>query len=111
MSTLTNDAGIPDRIYGKLGTLDLGGEPVLRGNGDMKPEFRAKNGDKDEARLAIKPRRDLVGNFLDVIRGNGTLQCNVELGTSTMVAIKMAVESYRQKKTLTWDAKSERVVG
>ena len=44
-------------------------------------------------------------------RGNGTLQCNVELGTATMVAIKLAVESYRQKKTLAWDAKSERVVG
>ncbi len=110
VSTLTNDTPLPDRIYGKLGTLDLGGEPVLRGNGDMKPDFKAKNDNKDEAKLAIKPRRDLVGNFLDVIRGNGTLQCNVELGTATMVAIKMAVESYRQKKTLTWDAKNERVV-
>jgi hypothetical protein len=26
-----------------------------------------------------------------------------------MVAIKLAVESYRQKKTMLWDAKAERV--
>src|SRR4029078_12822158 len=97
-------------IYGKNGTLDLGGEPVLKANGEMKAEFRAKNDDKEEAKLTTKPRRDLVGNFLDAIRGNGTLQCNVELGTATMVAIKMAVESYPQTKTLTWDAKTESVV-
>jgi hypothetical protein len=27
-----------------------------------------------------------------------------------MVAIKLAVESYRQKKTMLWDAKAERVI-
>jgi hypothetical protein len=45
-----------------------------------------------------------------VLRGNGTLHCNVDLGASTMVAIKLAVESYRQKKTMLWDAKREKVV-
>jgi len=40
----------------------------------------------------------------------GTLHCNAELGAATMVAIKLAVESYRQRKTMTWDAKNERVV-
>jgi len=110
VSTLTNDAGIPDRIYGKHGTMELGGEPVLKFNGDFRDEFRAKNDGKDEAKIAVKPRRDQVGNFLDVIRGGGPLHCNVELGCATMVAIKMAVEAYRQRKTLTWDAKAERVV-
>ena len=110
VSTLTNDAGLPDRVYGKHGTMDLGGDPVLRFNGDFKDEFRATNGGRDEARVPTKPRRDQVGNFLDVIRGNGTLHCNVELGAATMVAIKMAVESYRTRKTLAWDAQAERVV-
>jgi predicted dehydrogenase len=111
VSTLTNDTPIPDRVYGKHGTLDLGGEPTLRFNGDMKDEFRAKNGGKDEAKLAVGSRRDLVGNFLDVIRNGGQLHCNAELGCATMVAIKLAVEAYRQRKTFTWDAKAERVVG
>ena len=38
--------------------MDLGGDPLLRFNGDFKDEFKAKNDGKDEARLAIKPRRD-----------------------------------------------------
>jgi len=110
VSTLTNDAGIPDRIYGKHGTMELGGEPSLRFNGDFKEEFKAKNDDKEEVRLPIKQRRDLEGNFIDVLRGKDKLACNADLGCATMVAIKMAVESYRQKKTMLWDAKRERVL-
>lgn len=110
VSTLTNDAGIPDRIYGKQGTMELGGEPLLRVNGDFKEEFKAKNEGREEVRLAAKPRRDLEGNFIDVMRGKDKLACNAELGCATMVAIKMAVESYRQKKTMLWDAKREKVV-
>lgn len=110
VSTLTNDAGIPDRIYGKHGAMDLGGEPLLRFNGDFKEEFRSKNEGKEELRLSAQKGRDLKGNWIDVMRGKDTLRCNVELGTATMVAIKMAVESYRQRKTLLWDAKNEKVV-
>src|SRR6185295_10984808 len=110
VSTLTNDAGIPDRVYGKHGTMELGGEPSLRFNGDFKEEFKARNGGKEEAQLPVKPRRDLEGNFIDVLRGNGVLHCNVDLGASTMVAIKLAVESYRQNKTMLWDAKKEKLV-
>lgn len=109
VSTLTNDAGLPDRIYGKHGTMELGGEPSLRWNGDFKEEFKAKNDGKEEVRLAIKPRRDLEGNFIDVLRGKDQLACNADLGCATMVAIKMAVESFRQSKTLLWNAKEERV--
>lgn len=110
VSTLTNDTQLPDRVYGKYGTLDLG-DQTLKANGGMKDEFRARNGGKDEWKFPPgKPRRDLVGNFLDVIRDGGQLACNAELGCATMVAIKLAVESYRQKKTMVWDAKAERVV-
>src|SRR4051794_28198282 len=110
VSTLTNDAGIPDRVYGKYGTMELGGEPSLRWNGDFKEEFKAKNDGKEEARIKLDSRRDLENNWIDAMRGNGTVQCNVDLGCATMVAIKMAVESYRQKKTMLWDAKAEKVV-
>jgi predicted dehydrogenase len=110
VSTLTNDAGIPDRIYGKYGTMELGGEPSLRWNGDFKEEFKAKNEGKEEARIKLDTRRDLENNWIDAMRGKGTVQCNVDLGCATMVAIKMAVESYRQKKTMLWDSKAEKVV-
>lgn len=110
VSTLTNDAGIPDRIYGKYGTLELGGEPSLKWNGDFKEEFKSKNDGKEEARLAVETRRDLENNWLDAIRGKAVVHCNAELGCATMVAIKMAVESYRQRKTMLWDAATQRVI-
>src|SRR5687768_12666785 len=110
VSTLTNDTQIPDRIYGKHGTLDLGGDVQMKANGEMFPEFMAKNDGKDQASIPTVPRRDLEGNFIDAIRGKDTVACNVDLGCSTMVAIKMAVESYRQSRTMLWDAKKERVV-
>jgi len=109
VSTLTNDAGLPDKIYGKHGTMELGGEPALRWNGDFKEDFKAKNDGKEEVRLPIKQRRDLEGNFIDVLRGKDQLACNADLGCATMVAIKMAVESFRQSRTLLWDAKEEKV--
>jgi predicted dehydrogenase len=110
VSTLTNDDGLPDRIYGKYGTMELGAAPVLRGNGDFKEEFKAKNDGQEEVRLPIQARRDLEGNFIDVLRGKDKLDCNAELGCSTMVAIKLAVESFRQGKTMVWDAQKEAVV-
>lgn len=110
VSTLTNDAGLPDRIYGKHGTMEVGGEPHLKFNGPYAEEFKASNGGKEELKLPVGARRDLEGNFIDVLRGKGSLHCNVELGCATMVAIKMAVESYRQGKTMNWDSVQEKVV-
>ena len=111
VSTLTNDDGIPDRIYGKYGTMELGGEPFLHANGEMVPEFKKANEDKTEVRIPVTPRPDMKDNFLAVVRGEGALNCNVHLGAATMVAIKMAVESYRQKKTLQFDPKTGKVTG
>ena len=72
VSTLTNDSQLPDRIYGKHGTIDLGGDPVLRANGDFKPtSSRPRTTARTRRKLTVKPRRDMVGNFLDVIRGQG----------------------------------------
>jgi predicted dehydrogenase len=109
VSTLTNDSQIPDRIYGKHGTMDLDGDPVLRANGDFAEEFKAKNDGQTEAKLATKPRRDMEGNFIDVVRGKDKLHCNAELGAATMVTIKLGVESYRQQKMMLWDVKNERL--
>lgn len=110
VSTLTNDAGLPDRIYGKYGTMELGGEPSLRGNGDFKKEFMGRNDGAEELRLPVVERRDMENNWLDAMRGRGPVHCNVELGCATMVTIKLAVESYRQSRTMRWDPRTEKVV-
>jgi hypothetical protein len=55
--------------------------------------------------------RDHSQNWIDAIRKKAEVNCNVELGCAVMVAIKMGVESYRNSKVYTWDAKNEKVVG
>jgi len=107
-SAIANSAQFPDRIYGKYGTMDLEGDPTLRFDGDFAPEFREKNDGYTEVRLAEKKGRDMEGNFIDVMRGNGTLYCNAALGAATMVGIGLGVEAYRRGKTVSWDAQQEK---
>jgi hypothetical protein len=107
-STITNDTPIPDRIYGKYGTLELGGDPTLRVNGDFAPEFKEKNDGYTEVRLAEQKGRDMEGNFIDVIRGGGTLYCTAEPVAATMVGIGLGVRAFRQGKTMYWDPEQER---
>jgi predicted dehydrogenase len=131
-SVMTNDEGLADVIHGQHGTMDLKGNLVIREQAAWAPEFRranegafvqrvagasgtdAVNPDpphgKASFEIAAESRRDHMGNFLDAVRGEARPHCNVELGCSTMVAIKMAVESYRTGRTLEWDAAGERVV-
>jgi len=109
-SVLTNNTQIATRIYGQYGTIEFGGSPVMTSNGDFKQEFRDMNHGYDEVTVHTENGRDLEGNFIDAIRTGERLHCNVDLGCTTMVAIKMAVESYRQSKTMMWDAVNEKVV-
>jgi predicted dehydrogenase len=109
-SVLTNDTPVPTRIYGQYGTIDLDEEFTLTGNGDFVKEFAEMNGGYNKVVVPVEKRPDMKQNLFDCIRHGGTPYCNVDLGTATMVAIKMAVESYRQSKTLLWDAAGEKVV-
>lgn len=112
-SFLTNDTQLPTRVYGQYATIefpDNGGNATYTGNGDYKEEFRKLNDGYDEIIVPSQNVRDMEGNLIDVIRKGGKLFCNVDLGCTTMVAIKMGVEAYRQSKTMMWDAKNEKVI-
>jgi predicted dehydrogenase len=119
VTTHTNGTKVPTRIYGKYGTIDMnrislfeiGGEPMVTADGDFAPEFRERNGNYTGVRLPNNPRRDMLDNFLDAIRGKAELYCNAELGASTMVAIAMGVDALKQHKLLSWDARADKVIG
>ena len=51
-----------------------------------------------------------MGNFLDAVRNGDQLACDVDLGCSVMVAIKMGVEAYRQNKVMLWDPQTEEMI-
>jgi predicted dehydrogenase len=129
-SVMTNDVGIDERIHGQHATLEFGGpDLVLREQAEWADEFRRANGIetrtvRDEqgrerrepargaalATIPPVPRPDHMGAFLGAIRGTCSVACNVELGCSTMVAIRMGVDAYRQGRVVRWDARRERAV-
>ncbi len=130
VSVMTNDNGLDTTIRGQQGTIEFGDHLTVKEQGVWWPEFRATNAGRfphhmerddegnehpvprpGEAQFEIhtSPRRDHTGNFIDSVRGEAKPDCNVDLGCSTMVAIKMGVEAYRRKQTLMWDASTESV--
>jgi predicted dehydrogenase len=139
-SVMTNDVGLDTVIHGQYGTMEFGGgsakelpgdEIRMKEQGTWWKKFREANADQIKttmvkndkgeeradpapgsalAKIKGAPRRDHVGNFFDAIRTGAPLDCNIDLGASTMVAIKMGVEAYRTNKVLTWDAKAEKVI-
>jgi predicted dehydrogenase len=49
-------------------------------------------------------------NFLEAIRGREEPNCPVELGFRVSIACRMALESYRQQRTMLWDPLREEIV-
>jgi predicted dehydrogenase len=69
-------------------------------------------------RVNVKDREEKLGrtptaprahmqNFFDCIRLNQEPNCTFETGFRTSIASRMAVESYRQQRTIRWDADRE----
>jgi len=111
-SVLTNETLRPMEFYGRYATMaihEYESDFTITGLPSFINEFREMNDGYDTITVNSQDKRDMEGNFIDVIRGGGKLFCNVELGCSTMVALKMGVESLRQSKTMIWDAEHEKV--
>lgn len=56
------------------------------------------------------PRNAHMQNFLDCIRSGKEPNAPFELGYSVSIASRMAVDSYRQGRTLRWDPEKEEIV-
>jgi len=112
-SVLTNETLRPMEFYGRYATMEIHeyeSDFTITGLPSFINEFREMNNGYDTITVNSEDKRDMEGNFIDVIRYGGKLFCNVELGCSTMVALKMGVESLRQSKTMIWDAENEKVI-
>lgn len=51
-----------------------------------------------------------MANFLDAVRTGVAVNCPFEVGFRTSIASRMAVESYRQGRTVKWDAAKEELI-
>ena len=125
-SVMTNDDTWPLTIRGRHATMTFGNGVEMKEQRPWWKAFREANADKVQttmkdgrpdpgegqatARVDALGRRSHRHNFFDAVRNGDALACNVDLGCSTMVAIKMGVDAWKQDKVLRWDAQDERVV-
>jgi len=102
-----------------FGNSQLGaGEEVLGTNGTISrtqqirytpQKVNRADGNEMAGATRTEPRAHMQ-NFLDAIRGGKEANCPVDLGFRVSVACRMALESYRQQRTILWDAAGEEIV-
>ncbi len=107
ISSMANDTRIPHVIRGHHATLEFTREGfVIRPQG-MFAEGKAeivhkKTGGED---ITLHHR-----NLHNAIRNGEALKCDVMLGYYGVVAVRLAVESYRKRNYMAWDARREKAV-
>ena len=100
-----NDAlGLSDDVLGSDGTLRRGGTIRYVPQKVNRPDAQELTG-----RTNIGPLAHMQ-NFLDCVRSGAEPNCPFDLGYRVAIACRMAVDSYRQQRTLRWDATSEEIV-
>jgi predicted dehydrogenase len=99
-----------DFVFGTKGTVmhDESDEVLYLPQGRKTPEAGA------EKSAAPKGYLDSTGlhmqNFFDCVRSRKEPICPFELGFQAAVTCQMAIASYRQQRTVRWDAKAEDIV-
>jgi predicted dehydrogenase len=107
LSSMANDAPIPHVLRGHEATLEFTREGFV-----IRPQGRFnKEGDKPEIVHKKSGGEDITlhhRNLQNAIRGGEALKCDVMTGYYGVVAVRLAVESYRKSKYMKWDARREK---
>ena len=100
-----NDAlGATEDILGTDGTISKGAQIRYRPQKVNLPQGTELVGKTTTGPLAH------MQNFFDCIRSGQQPNCPFDVGFRVSIACRMAVESYRQGRTLHWDAAQEQIV-
>jgi predicted dehydrogenase len=109
LSSMANDTPIPHVLRGHEATLEFTRDGFV-----IRPQGRFnKEGDKSEIVHKKTGGEDIMlhhRNLQNAIRGGETLKCDVMTGYYGIVAVRLAVESYRRSKCMKWDARREKGV-
>lgn len=99
-----NQLGISEDLLGSAGTVSRASQVRYIPQKMNRPE-----GVEMPGRSAHAPHAHMR-NFFDSIRLSSQPNCPFELGYRVSIACQMAVESYRQQRTVRWDAAREEIV-
>ena len=120
-SSMANSQHIPGLIRGHAGTIEMVSHgqfermvphitvrpEVIRGKAVGGPEYESKFG-LEEKKIEIDQKDMMqahVENFLQCMRTREKPHLDVETGAKAVVVINLAVQSYREGRTLYWDEK------
>ncbi|MDX2269910.1 MAG: Gfo/Idh/MocA family oxidoreductase [Bryobacter sp.] len=96
--------GSTEAVLGTHGTVMKGRAIELFPQRVNSPDFALEKGETQA------PRNAHMLNFVEAIRDGKAINCPFDVGYRVSIACRMAVDSYRLGKTLTWDAQKEEVV-
>ncbi|MFN7921019.1 MAG: Gfo/Idh/MocA family oxidoreductase [Bryobacteraceae bacterium] len=99
-----NQLGATEDVLGTDGTISKG--QGIR----YVPQKVNRPDDKETLGITPTPKNAHMQNFLDAIRESKEPNCPFDVGFRVSIACRMAVESYRQKRTMQWDATKEEIV-
>lgn len=99
-----NALGSTEDILGTDGTISRGQQIRYSPQKVNRPDGIEKVGQSKTSPQAH------MQNFLDSIRGLAKPNCPFEIGFRVSIACRMAVESYRQGRTMTWNPQTEEIV-
>lgn len=122
----TWNSSFGNRHYGEGDDLVCGNKGTVLRNAETE-QFRyvpevdeAARREASEAGTSSVSAPDIVGgsdetdihmqNFLDCVRSRKQPNCPFEIGFRSAIACQMAIASYRQGRTVRWDAKREEIV-
>jgi len=96
--------GVTEQVLGSDGTIARGMQIRYVPEKVNRPDGEALIGQTPTARSAH------MQNFVDAIRDGKEVNCSFDLGYRVAIACRMAVESYRQGRTMRWDASAQEIV-
>ena len=107
VSTMANQTKIRHVIRGKKGTIEFSRdgfhiEPEDIHEGEVQPHIHKKGGRED---MALHHH-----NLHNAIRDGEPLKCDAQFAFNVSMACQLAVESFRRRKSLGWDARRQRIV-
>ncbi len=99
-----NQLGSTEDVLGTDGTISKGQQIRY-----LPQKVNRPDGVEALGQTPTAPRAHMQ-NFIDCIRSGKETSCPFEVGYRVSIACRMAVESYRQGRTVKWDAKKEEIV-
>ena len=99
-----NQLGSSEDVLGTDGTISKGAQIRYAPQKVNRPEASELLG-----RTVSSPNAHMQ-NFIDAVRGGEAVNCPFDVGFRVSIACRMAVESYRQGRTIRWDAAREELI-